>query len=291
MSENTNDEKRPFCTLCEGPVYTSPESKVFIHADARAGGQTIFGCPIDGARVLPAERVGWREAPPPPPPDPMKEAIRGRLRALLDAPEIDARVIAKVIRVAKAAREMLHAEGGRPRLRSRGGLYASPAAIGMQDGMDDFEPDEMEEGGVQSPVGMGMYGGAISGAPFSETFGSSMIREGIAALGKMNEKPEPLTELLDALDYARKNGMDDLVPDIQEKIRDRLKKPVVSPPPRGGFATMDPSSAPMAVASPWVPPGVVTGQGMAQSLGGMYPGEELSAEEAAAGLGTSEEPS
>lgn len=151
----------------------------------------------------------------------MKEAIRGELKSLLDG-EISSASLQKLLKFARAARAILLTEKPGAGL-ARPGIYPH-----MHPAMDPDGPDEDSD---LPAMGTGEYmGGALAQAPYPETFGTAVIREAIAALPKLQQKPDKLPDLLDALRMAQEDGLTEVANQIKMKITARLKEDAVPVP-------------------------------------------------------------
>lgn len=164
----------------------------------------------------------------------MKEAIRGELKRVLDG-EISSASLQKLLKLARAARAILLTEKPGAQLARHGHHLAYPPHMMDPDGPDEDGPSVMGDAVLGDPYG----GGVMAPAPYPETFGTSVIREAIAAIPKLNQKPDKLPDLLEALHMAKESDMTEVAEQIKAKIAERLQQDHAPPPDanRGMCAT------------------------------------------------------
>lgn len=143
----------------------------------------------------------------------------------------------KIARLANAAARFLRSTSERMEDRlatpHRGPTMYGPFGMGVASPAPDPDADEGDDppappfnasGGM--PFGLGA---APAFAPPVETFGNTMMREAMAALPKIFDKKPKVTDLVDAIDKAKKAGLEDVAEKLKAKLSEDLSPPSAPP--------------------------------------------------------------
>lgn len=150
--------------------------------------------------------------------DPIAAALTAKLTALLRGP-LTPRTLLEMEKTARLGRELLV-------------VGKNPEALSKKPGL-----------GVISYVGNPMYesaldsDGTLTPAPPMETFGANALREIMAALPALMPKPAApippsMTELIMGIAYAKKQGLDELAKQLEDKLMDLTGAPALLKAPK-----------------------------------------------------------
>ena len=149
----------------------------------------------------------------------LKAALQAQLKALIEAP-LTPRMLTRIASAATLARDLLIAvKDPRAMNRRLGGNIA--LGYGSLQGGATYDDDF----GDMSP---NPYPGGMR----AETFGATMVREGIAALKEMKTPKPTASELVNAIAVAKEKGLDAHVPKLEAALEEALgivKPPVAEP--------------------------------------------------------------
>lgn len=172
-------------------------------------------------------------APPMPPPDPVLEAIRIELRALVETPQLGPKTLNRLAQISVAAANYCAARNPREKVgrRRRGGGIIYPSGVSTYSMGEDLaegtnggyapEPEGTNVGYDAPEPGMAMN---------NETFGARMIRELVTTLPEIlvAHRDTPAA-LVAAIADARRNGMIDVAKLMEERLGIKLEAAAVRP--------------------------------------------------------------
>jgi len=163
---------------------------------------------------------------------PVAEALRSEIQRLAHEGDkekggtLTPEVLARIVRVAKNGRDLLVSMTASDKnlasmvKKRRAGGFGGPIFTGSAvNGDDDLD----EEGGSYTSVG------ALSPSPPMENFGTTAIRELIAAAKSFRNNGSDPVKVVEALALAREKGMDDVAKELETQLG--VKKELPAPTP------------------------------------------------------------